>query len=42
MALSPDAARRRHLLRLWIDAPAIRPAHAEHEMGDFFAEPATA
>ncbi|QCB46915.1 TauD/TfdA family dioxygenase [Hydrogenophaga sp. PAMC20947] len=34
----PDAHRRRHLLRLWIDAPAIRPSAAEHELGDFFAE----
>lgn len=38
----PDASRRRHLLRLWIDAPAIRPAQPEHDLGDFFAEPATA
>lgn len=38
----PDPARRRHLLRLWIDAPTIRPAHAEHELGDFFAEPQVA
>jgi hypothetical protein len=33
----PDAARRRHLLRLWIDAPGIRPSASEHELGDFFA-----
>lgn len=34
----PDAHRRRHLLRLWIDAPDIRPAAAEHDLGDFFAQ----
>jgi alpha-ketoglutarate-dependent taurine dioxygenase len=34
----PESHRRRHLLRLWIDAPDIRPAQAEHELGDFFAQ----
>ncbi len=34
----PDAGRRRHLMRLWIDAPQIRPAPAEHQLGDFFAD----
>jgi hypothetical protein len=38
----PDPSQRRHLLRLWIDAPGIRPAQAEHELGDFFAEPTPA
>jgi hypothetical protein len=33
----PAADRRRHLLRLWIDAPDIRPAAAEHDLGDIFA-----
>lgn len=35
----PDPAHRRHLLRLWIDAPGIRPAQAEHDMGNLFAAP---
>jgi hypothetical protein len=33
----PEMHRRRHLLRLWIDAPAALPVHPDHELGDFFA-----
>jgi hypothetical protein len=33
----PELDRRRHLLRMWIDAPAAFPAHPDHELGDFFA-----
>jgi hypothetical protein len=29
--------RRRHLLRMWIDAPTALPVHPVHELGDFFA-----
>ncbi len=32
----PDFSRRRHLLRVWIDAPAMFPVHPSHELGDFF------
>jgi hypothetical protein len=35
----PDPVRRRHLLRLWIDAPGIRPAASEHDLGDYFDQP---
>jgi alpha-ketoglutarate-dependent taurine dioxygenase len=34
----PEQSRRRHLLRLWIDAPDIRAAAADHELGDFFKD----
>lgn len=33
----PDRSRRRHLLRMWIDAPDAFPVHPIHELGDFFA-----
>lgn len=33
----PDIERRRHLLRMWIDAPTQFPVHPVHELGDFFA-----
>jgi hypothetical protein len=33
----PEFARRRHLLRLWIDAPDALPADPAHELGDIFA-----
>jgi Taurine catabolism dioxygenase TauD, TfdA family len=33
----PEFDRRRHLLRMWIDAPAAFPVHPDHELGDFFA-----
>ena len=33
----PELARRRHLLRLWIDAPDALPADPAHELGDIFA-----
>ena len=33
----PELDRRRHLLRMWIDAPTAFPAHPDHELGDFFA-----
>ncbi len=32
----PDPDRRRHLLRMWIDAPDRFPVHPTHELGDFF------
>ena len=32
-----DAARRRHLLRVWIDAPERFPVDPAHELGDMFA-----
>ena len=32
-----DLARRRHLLRMWIDAPDAFPVHRSHELGDLFA-----
>jgi len=32
----PERDRRRHLLRLWIDAPEIRPAAPAHCVGDYF------
>lgn len=35
----PDPDRRRHLLRMWIDAPDRFPVHPDHELGDFFAAP---
>jgi Taurine catabolism dioxygenase TauD, TfdA family len=33
----PEMHRRRHLLRVWIDAPNALPVHPSHELGDFFA-----
>jgi hypothetical protein len=33
----PELDRRRHLLRMWIDAPATFPVHPDHGLGDFFA-----
>jgi hypothetical protein len=33
----PDQNRRRHLLRVWIDAPAQFPVAPEHALGDLFA-----
>ena len=33
----PELERRRHLLRMWIDAPTTFPVHPDHELGDFFA-----
>jgi hypothetical protein len=33
----PELDRRRHLLRMWIDAPGAFPVHPDHELGDFFA-----
>jgi alpha-ketoglutarate-dependent taurine dioxygenase len=33
----PELDRRRHLLRMWIDAPETFPVHPDHELGDFFA-----
>ncbi len=38
----PDPAQRRHLLRLWIDAPAIRPTVPAHELGARIADRAGA
>ena len=32
----PDPARRRHLLRIWIDAPELLPTNPLHEVGDAF------
>jgi hypothetical protein len=34
----PQMDRRRHLLRVWIDAPQSLPVHPSHELGDFFAK----
>lgn len=36
----PDAARRRHLLRVWVDAPQRFPVAAVHEHGSLFPPPA--
>lgn len=33
----PELERRRHLKRLWIDAPERLPVHPAHELGDIFA-----
>ncbi len=33
----PEMSRRRHFLRVWIDAPLTLPVHPSHELGDFFA-----
>ncbi len=33
----PELHRRRHLLRMWIDAPEAFPVHPDHELGDLFA-----
>ena len=38
----PDSARRRHLLRIWIDAPDLRRIPSEHQLGDIFANRITA
>ncbi len=35
----PELGRRRHLLRMWIDAPESFPVHPDHELGDLFASP---
>ncbi len=35
----PELDRRRHLLRMWIDAPESFPVHPDHELGDLFASP---
>ncbi len=35
----PELDRRRHLLRMWIDAPESFPVHPEHELGDLFTSP---
>jgi hypothetical protein len=34
----PEPDRRRHLLRVWIDAPERFPVHPAHELGDIFAD----
>ncbi len=33
-----DPAKRRHLLRVWIDAPGLLPVSTEHELGDIFSD----
>jgi hypothetical protein len=33
----PEPARRRHLLRVWIDSPELLPVSPEHELGNLFA-----
>ena len=33
----PELERRRHLLRMWIDAPATFPVHLDHELRDSLA-----
>lgn len=33
----PEPDRRRHLLRVWIDAPGLLPVAPQHELGDLFA-----
>ena len=33
----PEPDRRRHLLRVWIDAPALLPVAHQHELGSLFA-----
>jgi hypothetical protein len=33
----PELDRRRHLLRMWIDAPQAFPVDPDHALGDFFA-----
>ena len=35
----PNSTKRRHLLRVWIDAPALLPASPIHELGDIFSKP---
>ena len=35
----PELDRRRHLLRLWVDAPKALPVDPGHELGDFFPRP---
>ena len=32
----PQPEKRRHLLRVWIDAPGLLPVSPEHELGDIF------
>jgi hypothetical protein len=32
----PDSDRRRHLLRVWIDAPNLLPVSPQHELGNLF------
>ncbi len=32
----PEPERRRHLLRIWVDAPELLPADPQHEVGDAF------
>ena len=34
----PELNRRRHLRRLWIDAPDLLPVNPAHELGDIFAK----
>jgi hypothetical protein len=33
----PEPTQRRHLLRVWIDAPKLLPVSPEHELGNLFA-----
>lgn len=33
----PESDRRRHLLRVWIDAPNLLPVSPQHELGNLFA-----
>ena len=35
----PELGRRRHLLRMWIDAPESFPVHPDHALGDLFGSP---
>jgi hypothetical protein len=35
----PQPEQRRHLLRVWIDAPEMLPVASVHELGDLFAAP---
>ncbi|MDC1286915.1 TauD/TfdA family dioxygenase [Gammaproteobacteria bacterium] len=37
----PEPERRRHLLRVWIDAPKLLPVAPQHELGDLFEEKVT-
>ena len=32
----PEPDKRRHLLRVWIDAPELMPVAPQHELGDIF------
>jgi hypothetical protein len=38
----PEPTQRRHLLRVWIDAPELLPVSSEHELGNLFAPPLSA